>query len=170
MARMVRATVRGDREIIRNIRRAYQAAGGRALDDNLRDSLQPLKEQTEENARALRNYVGKYPAFFPQPFRGRQNLDRGVRIGRVAAESSLHREYWVAFKGRSRKLAHLVEYGTAPHFQPNFRGGFMHPGASPHPFFRPAFESTKDQVIFNVSRRVWDNIRGSIIQSFVGRR
>jgi HK97 gp10 family phage protein len=36
--------------------------------------------------------------------------------------------------------AHFVEFGTAPHWQPNRFGGIMHPGARPKPFLRPAFE------------------------------
>lgn len=37
--------------------------------------------------------------------------------------------------------AHLVEFGTRPHFQPNRFGGIMHPGARPKPFMRPAAET-----------------------------
>jgi HK97 gp10 family phage protein len=36
--------------------------------------------------------------------------------------------------------SHLVEFGTAPHWQPNRFGGIMHPGARPKPFLRPAYE------------------------------
>lgn len=41
------------------------------------------------------------------------------------------------------KYAHFVEYGTDPHMQPNL--GFMHPGAEPMPFMRPAYDANKGQ-------------------------
>lgn len=51
-------------------------------------------------------------------------------------------------KGRKHAtVGHLVEFGTAPHWQPNRFGGIMHPGARPYPFMRPAHDETKDQVI-----------------------
>jgi HK97 gp10 family phage protein len=43
-------------------------------------------------------------------------------------------------KMRPASYAHFVEFGTAPHWQPNRFGGIMHPGARPKPFLRPAFE------------------------------
>lgn len=61
------------------------------------------------------------------------------------------------FKGYA---GHLVEYGTAPHIirakaaggQLHLRGNVFveevhHPGAAPHPFMRPAFDSKKDEAI-----------------------
>ena len=41
------------------------------------------------------------------------------------------------------RTAHLVEFGTAPHWQPNRFGGIMHPGAKPYPFMRPALEKNR---------------------------
>jgi HK97 gp10 family phage protein len=43
------------------------------------------------------------------------------------------------------RSGHLVEFGTAPHFQPELNR--MHPGAAAKPFLRPAFEKNRDQVI-----------------------
>jgi HK97 gp10 family phage protein len=43
-------------------------------------------------------------------------------------------------KMRPSSYAHFVEFGTAPHWQPNRFGGIMHPGARPKPFLRPAYE------------------------------
>ncbi|MGL4637822.1 MAG: hypothetical protein ACRCWF_17710 [Beijerinckiaceae bacterium] len=39
--------------------------------------------------------------------------------------------------GHMRKIGHFIELGTAPHMF----GGKVHPGASPKPFLRPAFDS-----------------------------
>lgn len=48
-----------------------------------------------------------------------------------------------ASKSPHYRVAHLVELGTAPH---NING-WIHPGASPSPFMRPAFEAMKAEVI-----------------------
>lgn len=166
MAMRVKATVSGDKEIMANMKRAYNSVGGTFMDKLLRESLEPMAQATRDNAKPLRNYAGKY-AGFPDPKTPRRggHLDQGVKIARFAAKSRLSREYWVAFSKRARKIAHLVEYGTAPHFQPNFLGGFFHPGASPHPFFRPAFEETKHEVGKEIGERVWLQISSSLIGS-----
>lgn len=44
-------------------------------------------------------------------------------------------------------VGHLVEFGTAPHWQPNRFGGTMHPGARAKPFMRPAYDMTKAQIV-----------------------
>lgn len=147
---MARATVRGDKEIIANIRRAQRSIGGGFLDRTLHDSLEPMKERTEANALRLRQ---------PGNPRG-GHLDQGVVIAKHKQRGSAHREFWVSFRNRARKLAHLVEFGTAPHWQP--RRGRMHPGARAKPFFRPAFEAEKEGVAAHIGRRVWEQIARSL--------
>lgn len=148
------------------MRRAYNSVGGRPLDQLLRHSLEPMKEETQENASKLRNFVGKYSGFFPQPRAPRKggHLDEGVIITRRKSRGRMFREYWMSFSRRARKLAHLVEFGTAPHYQPNFKGGWQHPGSRAKPFARPAFESTKEEVVETVSRGVWLRIAASVRQ------
>ncbi|WP_133121922.1 hypothetical protein [Pleomorphomonas carboxyditropha] len=41
--------------------------------------------------------------------------------------------------------AHLVELGTAPHWQPKKKR--MHPGAAAKPFLRPAFDAEKETAV-----------------------
>lgn len=171
MAR-ARGTVSGDRETIANMRRAYNSVGGAFLDRTLRDALEPMKAKTKINAAALRDFTGKYPDFFPQPKSPRSggHLDQGVVIAKRDQTGRLRRVYWLSFSKRARKLAHLVEFGTAPHFQPNFKGGWHHPGASPRPFFRPAYEQEKQRVINVVAQKAWAQMSGSLIGSMRGRR
>jgi hypothetical protein len=54
--------------------------------------------------------------------------------------------------GLGAKLGHIIEFGTAPHEQPN-RGTYHH-GSEPKPFMRPAFDEQRD----NVMRRLGDQI------------
>lgn len=158
---MAKGVVRGDKELIANIRRAYNSVGGRALDENLLTSLEPMKDQTQENARALRNYPGKHPGWPDPPASPRGgHLDQGLVTVIRFRRGLLFREAWLTFTRRAKKLAHLVEYGTAPHWQPGLK--FMHPGARAQPFARQAFEETKDEVVASVGKNVWSRISGSI--------
>lgn len=149
-----RGIVRGDKEIIANMRRARMAIGGSALDKDMHAALQPMRDETEQNARQRRQT-------FRTPKGG--HLDEGVVIVRHKSLSALYKEHWISFRKRARKIAHLVEYGTAPHFQP--KRNRMHPGARPYPFFRPAFESKKQDVVGSLSNRTWARIRAALLPS-----
>lgn len=136
-----RSTVRGDRELIANLRTLRRDMGGDVLDRASIDALQPLEEQTRVNTRAHRR-PGRTP-------RG-GHLDQGVVTRRRQIKGRFVRIYWVAFTRRARRLAHLVEFGTAPHWQP--KRNRMHPGARA---FRPmtrAFEAQKARVVTRWAR------------------
>lgn len=62
---------------------------------------------------------------------------------------------------RHYSVAVLVEFGTAPHWQPNRNGGTMHPGARAKPFMRPAFEETKQQIVDRAGRGLVRAILGN---------
>lgn len=62
--------------------------------------------------------------------------------------------YTLAAVGARQHHAHLVEFGTAPHYIPlrksqrrGLNRGVKHPGAKAKPFLRPAFDSKKDEAI-----------------------
>lgn len=162
---MAKFTVRGDKEINRNFRRTVSALNSAFMSSMMKGAFDPMKDQTKENARTLRNFPGKHSSFFPQPTGAPPggHLDQGVAVAKFKSRGPLVQEYWLGFNKRARKIAHLVEYGTAPHYQPNFKGGFHHPGAAAQPFFRPAFESTKNEVVAEVSKRTWARIAGSLV-------
>lgn len=159
---MAKAIVRGDKEIIANMRRAYNSVGGRQMDKTLAVALTPMKEQVEANA--LRHRQPGNP-------RG-GHLDQGVVIHKNKAVGIFYREFWITFRKRARKIAHLVEFGTAPHWQPN--RGIMHPGARPFPFVRPAFEQEKEETADMIGAMVWSQIsraiRSAAIVNRTGRR
>lgn len=145
--------LQGDADLRRNLA-ALARAPGRGLDATCVAALTPMKDQTEANAKRYRQ---------PRQPRG-GHLDQGVVIAKVEGSGSFFRVFWISFRKRARFLAHLVEFGTAPHWQPNWRGGWMHPGARPKPFFRPAFEEKKQDVATIFGQRMWasmvSNIRG----------
>lgn len=144
--------VRGDKEIRANMRRVRAAVGGRDLDIMMRESLKPLEDETRQNA-LQRRQVGYNPPG--------GHLDQGVVTAKYEDRSRFHKTFWVSFRRRARKIAHLVEFGTAPHWQPRRR--VMHPGARPYPFFRPAFESTKSEVISKMGKAVWRRMTMALI-------
>jgi hypothetical protein len=152
VAPRVRSIVRGDKEIIANIRRAKNAVGGAAQDKILRDGLEPMKEETIAGALERRQHGYNPPG---------GHLDQGVVVARRKARGRNFKEYWLTFRKRARKIAHLVEYGTAPHWQP--RRGIMHPGARPYPFARPAFETTKDIVLQRIGHAIWRRIESTLM-------
>lgn len=149
----------GDRELIRNLGRMTQVVGGQTLDAGMKQSLEPMRAETEKNARARRRT-------WLNPRGG--HLDQGVVVAKRRSTGRWHREFWLSFKGRARRIAHLVEFGTRPHWQP--RRKIMHPGARPYPFFRPAFESKKQEVMAIFGRVAWDLIRTQTLRITRGRR
>lgn len=63
---------------------------------------------------------------------------------RVGPDSSFERDTQYGIR-KPVKYAHLLEFGTAPHFQPG--RGVTHPGSKPEPFLTPAYLSTRGQVV-----------------------
>ncbi|CDX26647.1 hypothetical protein MPL3356_60480 [Mesorhizobium plurifarium] len=155
----------GDVQLRANMRRAAGIYDGRAMDEDMEAALEPMRRETERNAAALRNFAGKYPDFFPQPSGSPPggHVDENVVSVKVSGTAK-RRTWWVSFKRRARTIVHLLEFGTAPHFQKNFRGGFFHPGSRAHPFFRPAFDSKHGEVIATLRRRAWLRLTNSIVR------
>jgi len=138
----VKLQIKGDRRLRANLARMKQFKKSE-INPLMATALEPLRETTESNARVLRN---------PGNPRG-GHLDQGVVAAPVPTVSAATRTtWWVSFARRARKIAHLVEFGTAPHAQP--RRGIMHPGARPKPFFRPAFDSTKGEIFGSLSQGI----------------
>lgn len=142
---MARSILRGDAELRRALKGIPEFTS-RGLDSAVRESLEPMRKQTSLNALRLRQ-----PG---SPSGG--HLDQGVVVRKVDGRGKVLRTFWVSFTKRARYLAHLVEFGTAPHLQPKRR--IMHPGARPKPFATPAFESTKDETVATLGRKTWDLI------------
>lgn len=99
-----------------------------------RDALVPVRDEAHAIASANGNRVtGKYLASFGFGDKDRVTSSVGPQRGKAHAT-----------------LGHLLEFGTAPHWQP--RRQRMHPGAQPFPHWRPAFEMTKGQVVARLGR------------------
>lgn len=137
---------------VKNVMSMLAAAPAKVLDQACVASLTPMRNQIAENALPLRQ---------PHTPKG-GHLDEGVAIGKIDSRGKFWRVFWVAFTKRARAIAHLVEFGTAPHWQPRWRGGWMHPGARPKPFARPGYEQTKDDVPAIFGKTMWAGLVESI--------
>lgn len=138
-----RSGVYGDAQVIANLRTLADVQNG-TLTSSGRAALKPMQAAAKDGAKQFRNYVGKWPDW-PQPTSGLQHLDQGIVI-RVAKNNT--KGFAQIFLGAARRAAriwHLLEFGTAPHWQPNRQR--MHPGARAHPTLRPAFEAHKDSAV-----------------------
>lgn len=149
---MARSTVTGDRELLAALAAVGQSPS-RQLDLACRISLDPMRISTIENARRHRRAIRT-------PRGG--HLDQGVVIARIEARGGTFRVFWLSFRRRARRIAHLVEFGTAPHWQP--RRMRMHPGARPFPFFRPAFEANKHIAAEIFGKSMWSVIRSTALR------
>jgi HK97 gp10 family phage protein len=94
-------------------------------------ALRPMLAKAKANLRANKSYK-------------RGVLFRSMRIRKLRSSSALS-QWVIAATGRGVGIAHLVEAGTAPHWQP--KRGVMHPGAKAKPFLEPAYFDHDDQVI-----------------------
>lgn len=70
---------------------------------------------------------------------------------------------WMVTAGNSGvRYAHLVEFGTKPHFQPNYRGGFDHPGAKAQPFFWPSYRLVRKSMRSRATRALNASIKRAV--------
>lgn len=54
--------------------------------------------------------------------------------------------------------ARFVEFGTAPHINGGRFSGTQHPGTSPQPFMRPAWDAGQQGVLDRVGQEMWSEI------------
>lgn len=156
MAPPRRSGVTGHVELVAALRELAQSITPADIDKAAVESLDPMLKDTKERIRLNRNYAGKYPGF-PDPATPRKGgyVDQGVIVRKDEGNSKTQRSYKLGATKRARYVLHLLEFGTAPHYQPNFRGGFMHPGATPRPAMTPAFEEHKDDVPTAFGEKIW---------------
>lgn len=154
--------ITGDRQVVA----ALNQLGGNGLtameiDQAAKVAMDPMLQDVKQRAQVHRNFKGKWSSFFPQPKSGRKHLDQGFAF-RKTAVSKGRRSYKLGATGRARRIAHLLEFGTQNHWQPNLNGGWQHPGARRSPILTPAFNTHKDQVVMRMGQFLWDKIRARV--------
>lgn len=149
---MFKFNVSGRDKLAVNLNRIVDRIEGTALDNILKEAIEPMRQETRRNALALRDPTNSNP-------KG-GHLDQGVAVQKLKTGPKSKRTWRLGFVRRARKIAHLVEFGTAAHDQPG--RGIRHPGARAKPFFRPAFEANKGKALDIVKARAWVQIRGPV--------
>lgn len=86
---------------------------------------------------------------------------KSMRDARRAVKGSIPPVMMFVGPGDRAFHAHMVEFGTAPHINGGKFAGSQHPGTSPQPFVRPAWDATKDEVL----RRISDELRAQIMKA-----
>lgn len=133
-----RSEVRGGRETAAVLRGMARAITPAQVDRAHRAALAPMQAAARAEFMANGSYkTGVLPREFV-----------------IVKTASL--EHRLGCVGMAAKLMHLIEFGTAPHFQPG--RGRMHPGAAPKPAFRPAFEQTRDDALRAAGRVYGDEL------------
>lgn len=122
--------VSGYRETARAIRRAAQFPR-RQVTAASRKALRPMLAKAKANLKSNNSYT-------------RGVLFRSMKIRKIKSTTAVS-NWVIAPTGRGVGIAHLVEGGTRPHWQP--RRGVMHPGAQAKPFLEPAFFAHDDDVV-----------------------
>lgn len=125
-----RSEVRGAKRTANNMR-ALARSIQRPVSEASREALKPIQRQAKKNIVANGS-------------KKRGVLYRGIVI-RQKKRSRGSVETVVSAAGKARYIAHLVEFGTEPHFQP--KRGVMHPGAEPKEFLTPAYLDHEDRAI-----------------------
>lgn len=162
MATFRKSGVTGDKELVAALRELGKGPTSAEVDRAALQSMEPMRTKTATKLRSNRNYDGKYPGF-PQPRVPRVggHVDEGIVV-RKSKSGSKQKVYKLGATRRARYLLHLLEFGTAPHFQPKFRGGFMHPGARAEPVLIPTFDEERGQVPKTFGQIIWSTMSAKI--------
>ena len=83
---------------------------------------------------------------------------RQAKEARKAIAAGVPMAAVTTYVGSNSPVAHLVEFGTAPHINGGRFKGSHHPGTAPQPFMRPAWDANKQAVLDSLS----DDLRAEI--------
>lgn len=155
--------VTGDKELAAALRELAKGPSPQEIDAAAISSMQPMLSKTKARFRRTRDFAGKYPGFpDPKVPRNGGHIDEGIVVRKNKVTSKGKRSYRLGATRRSRFLLHLVEFGTAPHFQPRFRGGWQHPGARATPVLIPTFDEEKSAVPAAFGQKIWTSMSAKI--------
>ena len=139
---------------------ASRVIGARQTVANFRGAARLLAAPLNgASKRALEPTADRAKALAPVP-----TLRKTIRIQRVRGSPRTRPRYVLGFTGIGRRIAHLIEFGTAPHSLAkgaSRRRGILQdiapfsPGTPARPFMRSAWETTKGSVGEIFGREFW---------------
>jgi HK97 gp10 family phage protein len=133
-----KSTVTGDRQIARNLRE-LQRLVLRPVGEAQRFALAPVLSAAKANVRTM-------------GIEDTGELRRSLTVKKDGKAPKMKPTYVLGPRSDSPavRYAHLVEFGTDPHWV----NGGRHPGASPKPFLTNAFESKKKEAIDRFGKKL----------------
>lgn len=142
--------VRGSRETARALRELSKQVAV-PLASTSRFALQPTLRAAKSNAKAIpfKEDTGTLEASLV--IKRKPRTSKVNPVFQVGPDSGYQRATQFGSR-RPVKYAHLIEFGTAPHFQPG--RGITHPGTAPHPFMTPAYFSTREEVVKRFGQKI----------------
>ena len=142
--------VRGSKETSRALRELSKQIGV-PLAATSRFALQPTLKAARSNVKALPLKESSGALAASLVIKQKPRTSKVNPTFQVGPDSGFQRATQFGSR-RPVKYAHLVEFGTAPHFQPG--RGVVHPGTAPHPFMTPAYHSTKAEVVKRFGQKI----------------
>lgn len=140
--------VRGDKQVAAALRALTKAVDA-PMNAAARFALRPTLSAAKRNLRSLDLSDSSGALQESLTVKRNERLSRKLKpVHQVGPDSGKTKSHISNFTGekvtrKPVKYAHLLEFGTAPHF---IREGVMHPGAAPKPFMTPAYLETKEIV------------------------
>lgn len=144
--------VRGNREVARALRELSQQVSV-PLNATSRFALQPTLKaaRTKLLSLDLDDSTGTLASSLTIKRKPSSKLKPVYQVGPDASKSAMV-GIGLQKKRRPVRYAHLLEFGTAPHYQPG--RGVVHPGSRAKPFLTPAFHETKGEVVKRFGQKI----------------
>ncbi|RWN58755.1 hypothetical protein [Mesorhizobium sp.] len=142
--------VRGARETSRALRELAKVVSV-PINATSRFALQPTLKAAKANVRALplKEKTGSLEKSLV--IKQKPRTSKVNPLFQVGPDASFQRATQFGSR-RPVRYAHLLEFGTAPHYQP--KRGVVHPGTRPTPWLTPAYFATRDEVVKRFSKKI----------------
>lgn len=129
--------VTGARQTEQNLMQLSRGMAGQAVTASMRKGVTALRKGAAARYATIRD---------PETANGK-HVDQNLAIEKIKGRTRLDPAYKMggAVGTRSASVLHLIENGTAPHFQP--KRGIMHPGARANPIMETTFRADGKKVI-----------------------
>lgn len=142
--------VRGDRETARALRELSKQVAV-PLASTSRFALQPTLKAAKSNAKGLPLKESTGTLAESLVIKQKPRTSKVNPTFQVGPDASMQRSTKFGSR-RPVRYAHLIEFGTAPHYQPG--RGVVHPGSAPHPFMTPAYFATREEVVKRFGQKI----------------
>ncbi len=156
MANSVRMNVQGLADVERALDNLSKSVGRSVLRRSLRKAAAPMRDRAKELAPVDDGDLRDSIIIGGMLDKSQRSKHRKLtKDERSAVELFVGPSYKLGAGGRH---GHLVEFGTAPHILGGVFAGAQHPGTSPQPFMRPAFDAEARPTIERLRPLLWAEI------------